>query len=298
MRSLARGLEILDFIARRQGVTFTEIRHATGLSKAVVHRILAELTARGYVWRGLAEPKYFASAHFATTPLGTRQDLLKRAAREPLQQLVGEVRWPSDLFAREGCGMILIDTNCPISPFELKRSRIGRHVPILLSSVGRAALAAMSHEERETVYAELRQRGEWNRQIKRCSSSLDAIIDGVRARGYATREPTFFGEQLERTGIFTIANAITMGPDVVGALNIWWPQSADRQNSFAEKYLPALSRAAVEISGNFSALLLQAGLSDPSGTVQPATPSPGPRHPPRHRSLKRTRTRPITQPNA
>ena len=68
MKSLARGLEVLDFVARGEGVTFTEVCTATALPKSVVHRILAELVSSGHVWRGHAEPKYFASASMAIVP--------------------------------------------------------------------------------------------------------------------------------------------------------------------------------------------------------------------------------------
>src|SRR6202012_2437266 len=65
MRGLSRGLQVLEFITRKRGATFTEVRLGTGLSKSVVHRILAELADSGYVWRGVAEGKYYASGVLA-----------------------------------------------------------------------------------------------------------------------------------------------------------------------------------------------------------------------------------------
>jgi IclR family mhp operon transcriptional activator len=253
MRSLARGLEVLDFIARGDGVTFTEICKATGLPKSVVHRIVAELVNSGHVWRGHAEADYFASASMAIVPNGAWAQALKRSAVEPLDRLVENVRWPSDLFVRQGSTMVLIDTTRPKSPFELRWSRIGRRVPILLSSVGRAALAAMSETEREKIYADLRRRGEWRRQFRRCSAPLEQIHQQTVARGYAVREPRFDGEQLERSGIYSMAAPIFVGSEVVGALNIWWPTSADRGMRLPKRHAESLQHAADAIGANMAA---------------------------------------------
>jgi IclR family mhp operon transcriptional activator len=253
MRSLARGLEVLDFIARGDGVTFTDICKATSLPKSVVHRILAELVSSGHVWRGHAEPNYFASSGMAIVPKGAWAQALKRSAVEPLEKLVAAVRWPSDLFVRQGSTMVLIDTTRPKSPYELGWSRIGRRVPILLSSVGRATLAAMTEREREQVFSDLRRRGEWRRQFRRCSAPLEQIVQQTQARGYATREPSFAGEQLERSGIFSVGVPIVARSDVVGALNVWWPASADRAMRFPQRYLEPLLLAAEAIGANMAA---------------------------------------------
>jgi len=252
MRALARGLEVLDFLARRDGSTFSEVCLATGLSKAVVHRILAELLSSGHVWRGVEEPLFYASAGMAIVPKGAQSQAVKRAAVEPLVRLVSVVRWPSDLFVRDGSQMILIDTTRSKSPFALRWSRIGRRVPILLSSVGRAALAEMSAAERDLVFADLKRRGEWKRQMRRCSSSLDTVIQETNENGYAVREPKFNGEELERTGIFSIGAPITLDGEVVGALNVWWPISADRTKRFSRKYSGPLRSAALAISANLA----------------------------------------------
>lgn len=252
MRALARGLEVLDFLARHNGVTFTDICLATGLSKSVVHRILAELLNSGHVWRGLAEPFYYASEGMAIVPKGAQARALKRAATAPLVRLVETVRWPSDLFARDGSEMVLIDTTRSKSPFALSWSRIGRRVPILLSSVGRAALAEMSQLEREQVFSDLKRRGEWKRQLRRCSSPLDRVLQETIDNGYAIREPKFHGEELERTGIFSIGLPIKLDRDVVGALNIWWPTSADRTKRFAKQYIGPLRSAVDSISANLA----------------------------------------------
>ena len=149
--------------------------------------------------------------------------------------------------------MVLIDTTRPKSPFALSWSRIGRHVPILLSSVGRAALSAMPEEEREKVYADLRRRGEWKRQLRRCSAPLEKVIQQTQARGYAIREPRFAGEQLERSGIFSMAAPILVRNDVVGALNVWWPTAADGAMRFPRRYLEPLLSAAEAIGANMTA---------------------------------------------
>src|SRR5215469_6571458 len=122
MRGLSRGLQVLEFITRKRGATFTEVRMATGLSKSVVHRILAELVESSYVWRGVAEGKYYASGLLAVSIKGAGSHALMCAGYDPLRKLAEQVLWPSDLFACDGTDMVLIDTTQSLSPYVFRAS--------------------------------------------------------------------------------------------------------------------------------------------------------------------------------
>lgn len=230
MRGLSRGLQVLEFITRKRGATFTEVRLGSGLSKSVVHRILAELTDGGYVWRGVAEGKYYASGLLAVSTKGARSHALMHAAHDPLRKLSEQVQWPSDLFVCDGTDMVLIDTTQSMSPYVLRTSKIGSRAPILLSAVGHAALAQMPSEAREDVYEELRRSGEWRRQIRLCDKPPAEFIADVQKRGFACRTPYFGGDQPERPGFLAMAAAVALRSNVVGAVRIWWRQSAEDAN--------------------------------------------------------------------
>ena len=276
MRTLARGLDVLDFIARRNGVSFTDIQTATGLSKAVVHRIVVELVRYGFAWKGQADRKYYAAPRIAATPTSSYAMLLRSASSGPMQALIEEVSWPSDLFACEGPHMVMIDSNRSLSPFHLRWSCIGRRVPMLLSSVGRATLSRLSEEERNAIYDELQDSGEWHNQVAFLKRPIEDIVKKAREMGYAEREFGYAGPALERHGETSIAVAIEVRGIVLGALNIWWPVSADSGGHFTEQYYRPLACCVGRIRAN---LMKAEDLSD--GLNEFATDS-------RKRSVART----------
>jgi IclR family transcriptional regulator, mhp operon transcriptional activator len=262
MRGLSRGLQVLEFITRKRGASFTEVRLGTGLSKSVVHRILAELIEGGYIWRGVAEGKYYASGMLAVSTKGAQSHALMCAAQDPLRRLVEQVQWPSDLFVRDGTDMVLIDTAQSMSPYVLRESKIGARIPILLSAVGHAALAKMSEDDREDLYEELRRRGEWKRQIRLCTKPPDEIVADVQKRGFALREPNF-GDQPERPGFQAMAAAVALRTNVVGAVRVWWRQSADSASAQPHHLSNALRAAASAIAEGLE-VVLSVGLSSES----------------------------------
>lgn len=263
MRGLSRGLQVLEFITRRRGATFTEVRLGTGLSKSVVHRILAELTDGGYAWRGVAEGKYYAAGLLAVSSKGARSHALLCAAYDPLRKLAGQVQWPSDLFVCDGTDMVLIDTTQSMSPYVLRTNKIGSRAPILLSAVGHAALAQMPPEAREDVYEGLRRSGEWRRQLRLCDKPPDKFIAEVQKCGFACRTPYFGGDQPERAGFLAMAAAVALRSNVIGAVRIWWRQSADGANVHPGLLSDALKGATSAIADGLEQVL-SVGLSTES----------------------------------
>lgn len=255
MRGLSRGLAVLEFITRKRGASFTEVRLGTGLSKSGVHRILTELIDSGHVWRGVAEGKYYASSLLALSTKGAQSFALVRAAHDPLRKLAEQVQWPSDLFVRDGADMILADTAQSMSPYALRASKIGSRAPILLSTVGHAALAEMPQEAREELFEELRRRGEWRRQLRLCDKAPAEIIADVQQRGFAVGAPYFSGNQPERTGFLAVAAPVVRRTNVVGAVRIWWRQSAEGARAKPNDFSDALKRATIAVADGLEAIL-------------------------------------------
>jgi IclR family mhp operon transcriptional activator len=227
MRALSRGLAVLEFVTRNRGASFTEVRLETGLSKPVVHRILAELINGGYVWRGLEEGKYYSSGLLAVSSKSAQSHALMFVARNPLIKLVEQVQWPSGLFVRDGVDMVLIDTTQSMSPYALRGSKVGSRAPILLSPSGHAVLAQMPEDARENLFEELRRRGEWKRQLRLCGKTPAEIIAEVQKRGFALGELNLARDKPEISGFLTIAAPVMLRSNVVGAVGIWWRRPAD-----------------------------------------------------------------------
>ena len=255
MRGLSRGLAVLEFVTRTRGATFTEVRLGTGLPKAVVHRILADLIKEGYVWRGVAEGKYYASGLLAVSTKGAQAHALVCAAHDPLRRLVRQVNWPSDLFVRDGTEMVLIDTTQSVSPYAVGMSKIGARVPILLSAVGHAALAEMAPQERERVFEELKRRGEWKWQLSLCGKPPAEIVADVRKCGLAMRELNVGGDYLEQSGVLAVAAPVAIRSNVIGAVQIRWRQAGESASAQPNHFSAALKDATSAIASGLEVVL-------------------------------------------
>jgi IclR family transcriptional regulator, mhp operon transcriptional activator len=265
MRTLSRGLAVLKLITENRGASFTEVRLETGLSKPVVHRILAELVNGGYIWRGVEEAKYYASGLLAVSIKGAQSHALMFAARDPLQKLVQQVQWPSDLFVRDGVDMVLIDTTQSKSPYALRTSKIGSRVPILLCPSGHAVLAEMAPADRDDLYEDLRRRGEWKRQLRLCGKVPAEIIADVQRRGFAVGEPNFGGNKPSGLGFLAIAAPVFLRSDVIGAVRIWWRRSADGVSAAQLNYLGGALKAATSAIAASLEVVSSIGSSGVSG---------------------------------
>jgi IclR family mhp operon transcriptional activator len=80
---------------------------------------------------------------------------------------------------------------------------------------------------------------------------LNAILGEVRARGYATRDPThvggWYGRPPHADGLISIAVPLRDGPRVLGSINIVWLKTAFSIEAFASRHLGELQDAAEEI---------------------------------------------------
>lgn len=245
---MQRGLAVFAFVQKNPGVRFTEIRSGTGLSKAVVHRILAELQAAGFVWRTLSDGRYHPCRH----PLGEARigadQRLAEASVAPLLELNTTLVWPSDVFVFSGTSMRLQESSRRHSPFLMNPETIGREVDLLPTAVGRAYLGALPGDALAEVLAKLTAEGEWARQSALCAEDPHAAIAAAGRMGYAFRDPAFLGQDGRDDGIQGLAVPIRGQGGPLGAVNVVWIRDAlDREAALAA-WLPALRHCAARIA--------------------------------------------------
>jgi IclR family mhp operon transcriptional activator len=146
------------------------------------------------------------------------------------------------------------ETSQPGSPFPLTaayRSRVGQPVGWLLTGVGRAYLAFCPERERETILQTLRKSSKPEDQLARQPERLNKILAETRARGFATRDPTFTGAHYGGVpmddGLAAIAVPLLDRTNVHGSINILWIKAAFTVEEFAARHLHDLQSAAAEI---------------------------------------------------
>jgi IclR family mhp operon transcriptional activator len=252
IKSLERGLLVLQALQMQPDSSLQELYVFTGISKPSLLRILHTLAITGLVTRRLADGRYRIGATFSRVPSRREhRDRIAEAAAPILERLCQRVSWPSDLMVPAGDHMEIRETSRARSPILLQGERVGLPVNWLLSGVGRAYLAYCPAKERQRIIDMLRISSKAEDRLARESARLNGILAEVRARGYATRDPThvggYYGGPPHADGLFSIAVPLRDGPQVLGAINMLWLKTAFSVEDFADQHLAALQGASTEI---------------------------------------------------
>ena len=255
IKSLERGLLVLQALQMQPDSSLQELYVFTGISKPSLLRILHTLARSGLVTRRLADGRYRIGATLSHAPSRREhRDRIAEAAAPILERLCQRVSWPSDLMVPAGDHMEIRETTRARSPILLQQERIGLPVNWLQSAVGRVYLAYCPAKERQRIIELLRDSTKAEDRLAREPTRLNAILAEVRARGYGTRDPThvggYYGGPPHADGLFSIAVPLRDGTRVLGAINMLWLKTASTVQAFAARHLADLQGAAAEIVGS------------------------------------------------
>lgn len=183
-RSLARGIAILR--AFRPGTELLgngELAERTGLPRASVSRLTQTLAEAGYLEHDARQRAYRLGPPVLTLGLAMRSgSSVLRVAMPLMTTLARRLRINVGLAARDGDEMVYLES----VRFNLRgaqRSIVsGLRVPIELTALGRAWLAAAPNEDCSALMAQWKaeQRGRW-RKLER---EIVEAIASVRGKGY------------------------------------------------------------------------------------------------------------------
>ncbi len=242
MTSLARGLAVLRCFADEQRpMTIAQASRRTGLSRPAVKRCLHTLVRLGYALQDganyMLRPKVLALgyAYLSSSTLAMR-------AQPLLDQLRDELHESCSL------GVIEEDEVYYVARAEVSRImsialRAGSRLPIYCTSMGRVLMAGQPRAAQE---AYLRRAELVARTTKTVTepSSLLALFDHVAEEGYA-----IIDQELE-LGLRSIAVPVIGKSGVIAAMNIGTQAARVTLAELRSRYLPALKRAARELSAS------------------------------------------------
>jgi IclR family transcriptional regulator, mhp operon transcriptional activator len=222
VRAFERGLDVLHEVNRSGGIRAGDVARALDLPRPTVYRLLATLEELGYVARSASDDRFRVTRRALS--LGDGYDpgvVICQAAAPFLAELSKTLVWPVDLSTYENAAMVVQETTHSRSPLSIDRGMIGKRLPMLRTSAGRAYLAACPARECELIVNHLRRIDEAEDRPFLDEVRLDRMIAETQARGYAIRSE---GEYNPKTA--SIAVPIVRNGAVFGCISIIWIRTA------------------------------------------------------------------------
>lgn len=221
VRALHRGLAVLKAVNTLARPTVEEIASALALPWATVFRLLETLEGAGYVRRSQSGRIWRPT--LATRGLGEGYDRdawVAEFAAGHIRKLSRRLVWPIDLMVPDRDTMLIVESTHRTSPLSLDRNMIGRRLPVLLTSAGRAYAAFLPPRERKQLVARLARTSGDEAKIARSKALMARLVRTTRSQGFGERE----GGQYAHTR--SIAVPIMADGVVAGCISIIWIASA------------------------------------------------------------------------
>ncbi len=253
VRGLTRGIAVLRALNAMPGGIggVSDLARSTGLHRTTVKRLLETLKTEGLVHQkddGASYALGFEVRRLSEGYVGA--SWIDRIASPAMHAHLRALSWPSDLATPDSGFMIVRESTHRVSLLSQHRATIGIRIPMLVSSLGRAWLAACAPDEREATLSLLRERSDSIGEHARDDAYVKRVLRETRRRGYAVNK----GEWLSEASVTAIAFPIMADTQAIGAINLVLRRSAVTDREIAVQYVPLLRTLAEEISKGASRL--------------------------------------------
>jgi IclR family mhp operon transcriptional activator len=244
VRAFKRGLDVLHEVNRSGGIRAGDVARQLDLPRPTVYRLLETLEELGYVARSASDDRFRVTRRALS--LGDGYDpgvVISQVAAPYIAELSRTLIWPVDLSTYDNAAMVIQETTHSRSPLSIDRGMIGKRLPLLRTSAGRAYLAASAPRERDMIINHLRRIDEADDRRFLESDRLARMIEETAQRGYAIRNE---GEYNPKTS--SIAVAVVRNEIVFGCISIIWIRSALSIDEAVAGFAAPLREAAAAIS--------------------------------------------------
>jgi IclR family mhp operon transcriptional activator len=195
LRTLDRGLAIVEYLSRNGPTPLSGLRRTTGLANATLLRLLHTLQERGWVRRNIAEGQY-ELAHSLGDLLGERaraHPLAELATPFLLKMRSRNIGLPSDLCTLIGLGKLeIVESTRMRGPMAPARTGLGIRPSMVRSGHGRATLAFAPPDQARAHLEYLKISGDKTERLWIEDGRLDAELDATRKRGFGLREQGYW----------------------------------------------------------------------------------------------------------
>jgi IclR family mhp operon transcriptional activator len=253
VRSLARGLDLLVALNQSPGGlnTTSELARRCGLDRTTTKRLLETLRAQGFVRPGERDGHYCLTFVVRRLSEGYEDETwVTQVAAPRMQAAVRELVWPCDLATVDAGFMVVRESTHRWSALSQHRAMIGQRMPLPVTALGRAYLAACPAAERDALLDLLGQRSDWIGAAARDRPAIDRVLDATLQQGYAVNE----GEWMREADFGAVAVPLYSGSRLLGAMNMVFPKAAVPREDLERRWVPALKRLASGIGKASQAL--------------------------------------------
>lgn len=243
VRAFKRGLDVLREVNRSGGIRAGEVAQRLQLARPTVYRLLETLEELGYVARSSSDDRFRVTR--LASGLGDGHDpgvFVCQAAAPFITELSKRLIWPIDLSTYENAAMVVQETTHARSPLSIDRGMIGRRLPVLRTSAGRAYLAFCPSDELNIIIKHLRRIGDPADLPFLEPAQLTRMIEQTAARGYAIRDDGGFNSKTS-----SIAVPIVRNGGVLASLSVIWINTALRLEEAVTQFLEPMQNAAAAI---------------------------------------------------
>ncbi len=247
VQSLHRGLDVICAFSRdRPAMTLSELALRTGLSRAVVRRLLLTLEHLGYIVRegGRAGRLFALSPRILELGLGYISSLgVARIALPVMQDLADRIHESCSLTVLEGEDIVYVQ-RVPVRKVMTISLGIGARLPAFCASMGRVLVAGLDDEKRTRWLRNLKPRA-YTPFTVTDKNALARELLKVRAQGYA------YVEQELEEGLCSLAVPIVSARgDTIAALNAGMAFRPGARARALKDVLPLLQAAARQIEAS------------------------------------------------
>ncbi len=253
IRSLSRGIAVLQAINRSGTVSMMDIARLSGVPYPTACRIVQTLMHEGLIEREPARKHYRPTALVQTLAHGFQGDArLVASARPHIVELTRRIGWPISLATHVGHSMVIRDSTHSLTTLTFSHYYPGYALPILECAAGLAYLSWLSEHARQHLLAALKLLPEQpNMNVIEMFETGDLAAQ-LRAQGHAARSFNTFTLNPGKTS--SIAVPILVGGDVIGTLTLPFFVSAIKMAEAVERFLVPLQATAAAVATDFTAL--------------------------------------------
>jgi IclR family mhp operon transcriptional activator len=254
VRGLSRGLEVLKALNQLPGGigSTTELSRACAMDRTTTKRLLETLRTHGFVRQGERDGQYYLTFEVRRLSEGFEDEAwVSQVATPMMRAAVRELVWPSDLATAEAGFMVVRESTHRWSALSQHRAMIGEKMPLLVTAVGRAYLAACDDVERKALIELLSRRDDRLGELARDTRYVRRVIADTQRRGHAYND----GEWIREADFAAIAVPVYSGKRLLAAMNMVFPKSAVSKRDLDARFVPALKRLAQSIGKASQALI-------------------------------------------